>query len=302
MNDFSAALSDYRRAFPDGSVKLDEPMSSHTTLRIGGEVKGFFTPAGTEELCELLRILKCHDVKTIVVGNGSNLLFGDGKLDMAVISTKGLNMVEVRGNSVRAEAGAVLARIANTALDASLTGFEFAAGIPGTLGGALYMNAGAYGSEMKDVVTSVKVLTDDFSERTLTNEECGFAYRHSLFGDKGLIALSADIALTQGDAAEIKDKMDGMAQKRLSSQPLNFPSAGSTFKRPKDGYAAAMIDEAGLKGFSIGGAQVSEKHAGFVVNTGGATFSDFTAVMSHVQDAVYKRFGVMLEPEIKIIR
>lgn len=302
MDDFSAALSEYRQAFPAGSVSLDEPMRSHTTLRIGGEVRGLFVPSSSEELCAITGIMKSHGVKTMLIGNGSNLLFSDGKHDMAVICTKGLSSIKVCGDTVRAEAGATLAKIAHAALGASLEGFEFAAGIPGTLGGGLYMNAGAYGSEMKDVVKCVGVITDDLTEKTLSGEECGFSYRHSAFGDKKLIALWAELTLSHGRAEEIKGRMDTMAQKRISSQPLNYPSAGSTFKRPKDGFAAAMIDEAGLKGFRVGGAQVSEKHAGFVVNTGGAAFDDFTAVMRHVQETVYERFGVMLEPEVEIIR
>jgi UDP-N-acetylmuramate dehydrogenase len=212
-----------------------------------------------------------------------------------------LKNVRVDGETVDADAGVTLSKIAFEAYTKSLTGFEFAQGIPGTLGGGVYMNAGAYGSEMKDVIESVTAYSKDKGIVTFSNDECCFGYRKSVFTDSDYVILRAKIKLKIGNKDEIKSQMDTLSDKRRKSQPLELPSAGSTFKRPQTGYAAAMIDAAGLKGFSVGGAQVSEKHGGFVVNKGGATFDDFMAVVRHVQETVYKDTGVMLEPEVKII-
>lgn len=302
MDNFSKLIQDYKTAFPRGEVRENEPMSAHTTLKIGGRVRGLALPKTQEEAAWLVTEAKERGVRSLVIGNGSNMLFSDDALDILIIKTTKLCAIETSGETIFAGAGASLYRIAVEAQSASLTGFEFAHGIPGTLGGAVYMNAGAYGGEMKDVVESVTVLTENGHIKTLAADDCAFGYRRSVFCENGDIILSAAIRLSRGDKGAISAKMAELAAKRREKQPLNLPSAGSTFKRPKDGFAAAMIDEAGLKGFQIGGAQVSEKHAGFVVNTGGATFDDFMGVVEHVRHTVFDRTGVMLEPEVRIIR
>lgn len=302
MKDFSAAINEYTKAFPDGEYKLNELMSAHTTLKIGGPVSVMFLPKSREEVCFLLTLCSRLGIKSFLLGNGSNLLFSDEKHEISVINMRFFSNVRADGDIIEADAGATLAKIANEAYTNSLTGLEFAHGIPGTLGGAVYMNAGAYGSEICDVAESVDVFYNDRGVITLSNGECGFGYRKSTFSNEDCVILSARLRLETGDADSIKLRMDELAEKRRMSQPLNFPSAGSTFKRPQTGYAAAMIDGAGLKGFAIGGAQVSEKHAGFVINKGGATFDDFVAVIEHIQNTVLKTTGVLLEPEVKIIR
>ena len=302
MDVISSIIADYRSAFPQGSISEHEAMSGHTTLKIGGRVRAMAKPASAEELAWLARECRARGVRSLILGNGSNMLFSDEDMELFVICTGGLCDISADGERITAGAGATLSRIAAAAQAASLTGFEFAHGIPGSLGGAVYMNAGAYGGEMKDVVESVTAIDSEGSTVEFGAGDCGFSYRGSAFCDNGCTVLSAVIKLRKGDGAEIAGKMADLAQRRREKQPLNLPSAGSTFKRPKEGYAAAMIDEAGLKGFSIGGAQVSEKHAGFVVNTGGATFDDFMGVIRHVQEEVLRRTGIMLEPEVRIIR
>ncbi len=301
MDRISEAIREFQTFFPEGKFTLNDQMKNHTTLRIGGIVPAFFEPVSVEELKIIISLMKKYGLRYLVVGNGSNLLFADGKVDIVVITTRRINRTSVEGTKLYGEVGASLANLAYTAYVNSLTGLEFAAGIPGTLGGGVRMNAGAHGSEIKNVVKNVRVLTSDLSEKVFTNSQCLFEYRHSRFFDGENIILSAEMELEQGNSDEIKAKMDSFAAKRKETQPLNFPSAGSTFKRPENGYASAMIDQAGLKGYRVGGAQVSEKHAGFLINAGGATFKDFVELMGHVQDEVYKKFGVLLEPEVEII-
>lgn len=279
------------------TVKYNEPMRDHTTLKIGGEVRKYCVPASVEELRQLVT----GEERFLILGNGSNMLFEDGFHDLTVISTAGLDGVSVEGGKITAQCGATLSRIASEAKRASLAGMEFAHGIPGTLGGAVYMNAGAYGGEMKNIVESVTVLRRG-ELVTVPNEECGFGYRHSVFEETGDVIVSAVIALGPGDPDEIQAKMRELMERRRDKQPLEWPSAGSTFKRPETGYAAQMIDEAGLKGFAVGGAQVSEKHAGFLINRGGATFEDFRALMETVREKVRAQTGTLLEPEVRIIR
>ena len=289
-----------RRTFPGMALRENEPMKAHCSFRIGGPADAFAEPGSEAELRELCRFLRENGIEPTVVGNGTNLLVHDEGIRGAVIHVgEALGGIRRVGNTLYAEAGATLAKIAVFAREQGLAGLEFAHGIPGSLGGAVMMNAGAYGGEMKDIVTSVRYLDETGTVRETA--EPGFAYRKSMFTDSRCIILGASLALTPDDPAAIHSRMLSLWTKRSGSQPLEKPSAGSTFKRPATGYAAAMIEQAGLKGLTVGGAQVSEKHAGFVINTGGATFGDVTALMAQITDAVYKKFGVTLEPEIKIL-
>ncbi len=303
MTDLTAAIKMIQSELPQIEARLDEPMKDHTSFKIGGRVAAMLFPGDGEELASLCRLLYTVGVTPLIVGNGTNLLVEDGQLDLIVIKTHSqMTGIQLTGDrEVTAECGASLARLAIFAQERGLTGLEFAHGIPGTLGGAVIMNAGAYGGEMCDVVEKTVSLLPDGTQVVTTGAEHAFSYRHSRFSDTGETVVTSVLRLNEGDRDEIKLKMDTLAKKRRESQPLNMPSAGSTFKRPKDGYAAALIEQAGLKGFSIGGAMVSEKHSGFVVNTGGATFSDVTAVMEHVSETVFRRTGIRLEPEVRII-
>ncbi|MEG1789520.1 MAG: UDP-N-acetylmuramate dehydrogenase [Oscillospiraceae bacterium] len=296
-------IGDIRAALPALSLLEREPMSAHTSFRIGGAARAMALPASAEETAALLRLLYRAGVSPTVMGNGTNLLVSDSPLDIIVLKMgESMAYVSREGEILRAGAGIPLARLAQRALEAGLSGLEFASGIPGTLGGAISMNAGAYGGEMKDSVIETQYINADGELCLLRGAEQGFGYRHSAFSDTEAILTGGVLALRPDEPERIQSRMRELAEKRRSSQPLDLPSAGSTFKRPQGGFAAALIDEAGLKGFSIGGAQVSPKHAGFVVNRGGATFADVTALMEHIQSTVYARSGVLLEPEVKIIK
>lgn len=298
--EFDKAIEQY---LPDLEVLQDEPMSRHTTFRIGGPAKRMAFPSSREQLVLLMSFAKDYGANPLVIGNGSNLLVPDEGLDRLVIDTSAnLNRVERgSGNTVLADAGATLARTADLACKSGLTGLEFAHGIPGTLGGGVVMNAGAYGGELKDVVTEVTALYLD-GVKVLTPAELDFSYRHSVFSAGEGIVLGAKVKLESGDPDAIKAKMDDLMARRKASQPLELPSAGSTFKRPTGYYAGPLIEGCGLKGCRVGGAEVSSKHAGFVVNVGGATCADVLALIEKVQKTVYDAHGVMLEPEVKIIR
>lgn len=292
-------------ACPETEIRLNEPMSAHTSFRIGGPVSAMVLPKSAKEAAAVCAKLKRLGAEPFIMGNGTNLLVSGGEHDMIVVKMfDGLSAASLNDEDceITAESGLLLSRIAVMALNAGLTGFEFAHGIPGSLGGAVYMDAGAYGGEMKDVIKSVRAVLPSGEEREFAGEDCGFSYRHSIFMENGAAVLSAVIKLRRGDPGEIKARMDELSTKRRESQPLNMPSAGSTFKRPKTGYAAALIEGAGLKGKGVGGAQVSEKHAGFVVNTGEATFDDVIGTMEMIKKAVFESSGVELEPEVRIIR
>lgn len=284
--------------------RLDEPMAKHTSFRIGGPVRAMFFPESQMQMIELCRLVRDCGVTPLIIGNGTNLLVDDASLDLVVIKTgDGLTQIEQsEENEIKASSGILLSRLAVFAMEHELTGLEFAHGIPGTLGGAVYMNAGAYGGEIANVVTETTYLDAALNLCTVRGAEHDFAYRHSRFSDTNCVLLSSKLRLAAGIRSEISGRMEELIQKRRASQPLNLPSAGSTFKRPVGGYAAAMIDSAGLKGYTVGGAQVSEKHAGFVVNAGGATFDDVRRVMDHVRETVLRIHGVELEPEVRIIR
>lgn len=284
------------------AVRTEENMSRYTTFRIGGPAAFVVSPGSEEQLTETLRCLMMNRIPYFVIGNGSNLLVSDrGYRGVIVRLSRNLAEVTVDGNQIKAQAGAMLAAVARTALAHSLTGLECESGIPGTLGGAIFMNAGAYGGEMKDVVSSVTVLTGDGKVRTLNKEECGFGYRTSRIQREGMVVLDAVLTLEEGDPKKISEKMAELRRRRLEKQPLELPSAGSTFKRPEGHFAGALIDQAGMRGYRSGGAQVSEKHAGFVVNLGEATAEDVRNVISDVQDAVWKKSHVHLEPEVRML-
>lgn len=283
-------------------VIFDEPMSKHTTFRIGGPADVFAMPETYEQIGEILKLCKAEGLPFFVLGNGSNLLVSD-KGYRGVIIQMDRNMQEIRleGNTIRACAGALLSSIAVAARNASLTGFEFAGGIPGTLGGACVMNAGAYGGEMKDVLKEVMVMTRDGEVLTLPAEKLEMGYRTSIIKKMGYLVLEAVISLEKGDEEAIRDRMKELSDLRTQKQPLDLPSAGSTFKRPEGYFAGKLIMDSGLRGCRIGGAQVSEKHCGFVVNAGGATAGDVRALMDHVIQVVKEKHGVTLEPEVKFL-
>ena len=282
------------------SILIDEPMSRHTTFRVGGPADFFVTPKAKEEVRDVIRICKEAGMPYYIIGNGSNLLVSDaGYRGVIVQIYKEMNEVKVEGDLVKAQAGALLSGIAAKALGAELSGFEFASGIPGTIGGACVMNAGAYGGEMKDVLESVTVLTGKGKIIELGRNELELGYRTSVIAKKGYIVLGAALKLERGDGEKIKTYMDELKEKRVTKQPLEYPSAGSTFKRPEGYFAGKLIEDAGLRGFQVGGAQVSEKHCGFVINRDHATAADIMELMRQVQIRVKENSGVDLEPEVK---
>ena len=281
----------------------DEPMSAHTTFRIGGPARRMACPATVTELCALLAVVEEEGFPYLVLGNGSNLLAADDGIDKLVIHTGALDEMERReGNTLYAASGVSLARLATFARKEHLTGLEFAHGIPGSLGGAVCMNAGAYGGEMCQVITSVTAWIPGRGVCELSLDELELRYRHSWFSDHEGTVLAATLRLTEGREEEIRALMEDLIRRRKEKQPLEYPSAGSTFKRPEGHFAGALIEQCGLKGVSVGGAQVSEKHAGFVINTGGATCADVLALIEKIQRTVLAETGVSLEPEIKVTR
>ena len=284
------------------NVIEQEPMNRHTTFRIGGNADLFVTPQNVEQVKEVIRFAQKAKVPYYFLGNGSNLLVSDeGIRGLVIQMAENMSAVEVTGYQIKAQAGISLASLAKKALKDELAGLEFAAGIPGTLGGAVHMNAGAYGGEMKDVLVEATVLTQDGSILTLSNEELQLGYRTSVVSEKQYLVLDATIELQKGKREEILAKMDDLAQRRRDKQPLEYPSAGSTFKRPEGYFAGQLIDETGLRGFRVGGAQISEKHCGFIINTEHATASDVRQLIKEVADRVEEKFGVRLQPEVKMI-
>ena len=280
----------------------EEPMKKHITFRVGGPAACFLTPSTKEQIREILHI--CQEEKTpyFILGNGSNLLVSDQGFDGVVLQVyKNMNQVTVEGEHLRVQAGALLSATARKALEAGLTGMEFAAGIPGTMGGAVVMNAGAYGGEMKDILESVTVLTPEGEQKELKNEELQLGYRTSVVKEKGYIVLEAVLSLKKGDPEAIKSRMDELKEQRVTKQPLEYPSAGSTFKRPEGYFAGKLIMDSDLAGYTVGGAQVSAKHCGFVINKGGATAADVVKLIGDVQRIVKEKYNVGLEPEVKMI-
>ena len=282
-------------------VRLAEPMSRHTTFRVGGPADVLVTP-DRSALAQVVALCKKEQTPYCIIGNGSNLLVGDGGIRGVVIETKGaLNTLRADGERIVAGAGALLSQAASRAASQGLSGMEFAAGIPGTVGGAVVMNAGAYGGEMKDIIESVTVLDQECREKVLSVEELELGYRSSSILKNGYIVLEAVFHLAAGDAAQIKARMQELAGQRMAKQPLEYPSAGSTFKRPEGYFAGKLIMDAGLRGYQVGGAQVAEKHCGFVINRGGATAADIVKLMEDVKCEVERQFHVTLEPEVRML-
>lgn len=294
-------LEELNEVLEKNQILQDEPMKNHTTFRTGGPADWYLTPE-IGQLPPLLFLLREKQVPVTIIGNGSNLLVGDGGIRGVVIEIgKAMQEITVKGNSIYAQAGASLGNVVSKACQNGLTGLEFAAGIPGSVGGAMVMNAGAYGGEMKDVTARVKVLSSDGEVLSLTGEQMEFGYRRSIVMESDYVVLEAEFVLQQGDKAAICDKMEELRKQRLSKQPLEYPSAGSTFKRPEGYFAGKLIMDCGLAGFSVGGAQVSEKHCGFVINKDKGTAADVLSVIRHVQQTVMKNYGVELETEVKLV-
>lgn len=283
-------------------VRINEPMNRHTTFRIGGPADYFLLPSSSEEVKGILEICKEESLQYFILGNGSNLLVSDeGYRGVIIQLYRNYGGLTVEGTEIRAGAGVLLSQIAATARNESLTGFEFAGGIPGTLGGAVVMNAGAYGGELKDVLKEAVVMDREGNIFTVPVEKLAMGYRTSLVKTAGYLVLEAVISLKKGSQEEIRDTMKDLADRRISKQPLEYPSAGSTFKRPEGYFAGKLIMDAGLRGYQVGGAQVSEKHCGFVINKGNATAADVCRLMADVQAKVQEQFGVTLEPEVKFL-
>lgn len=286
---------------PSEQILVEEPMKKHTSFRIGGNADLYISPS-LEDLPKILELAGEHRIPVTILGNGSNLLVGDkGIRGLVIAFGKAAENLTVEGNKMTIDAGCPLFKAAREAAKRGLSGLEFASGIPGSLGGALVMNAGAYGGEMKDVVVSAKVLTQEGTILELSKEELDLSYRHSCIPENKYIVLSAELQLQDDREDLILARMEDYRQRRIDKQPLEYPSAGSTFKRPEGYFAGKLIEDAGLRGYSVGDAQVSEKHCGFVVNKGNATAAEVLQLMQDVQEIVYDKFQVRLEPEVKMI-
>jgi len=299
MTEFQRKLSDL---LPAVELRFFEPMAKHTSFRIGGAVEVMAFPSNPTELSELMKVSALLDTKPAILGAGTNVLAPDEGMDGLVICLKDCleGMEQLDDTTIRVMGGVTMTRAAVFAANLGLSGLEFAHGIPGTVGGGVYMNAGAYGGEICQVCKSVEVMDFDGNVRTFSNEKMGFSYRHSILEEQAGIVVSAVFNLIPQEPRVIKDKMKELMGKRSASQPLDKPSAGSAFKRPVGGYAAALIDQAGLKGFQIGGAAISTKHAGFAVNMGDATAEDVKSLLAQVSDIVFEKSGIRLEPEVRI--
>ena len=301
MDIFSAVRMVLERECPELELRTQEPMARHTTFRVGGPARLMAFPKDKKEIKAAVRAADQMGIVPFFLGNGSNLLVADKGVEAFVIKTGGLDQTREVNRRLRAECGIPLSRLAVAALGRGLTGLEFAHGIPGSLGGAVVMNAGAYGGAMVPVLTAT-YLDKHGQEHTVPASECSLTYRHSMFTDHPeWLVLEAEMELEQGDAEEIRAKMEDLAQRRKSKQPLEYPSAGSTFKRPEGYFAAALIEQCGLKGLTVGGAQVSEKHAGFVINRGGATCADILKLTDQIRETVLRETGVTLELEVRTL-
>ena len=302
MTEMTIFQKNLMEKLPNLELRFDEPMSRHTSFRIGGPVAVMAFPKSAEELSEILKVSALMDIKPDILGAGTNVLAPDEGIDGLVICLKDCmgGMEQLDEITIRVAAGVTMTRAAMFAANLGLGGMEFAHGIPGTIGGGVYMNAGAYGGEIKDICVAVDVMDMAGNITRRTGEEMKFSYRHSVLEDEGGIVLSADFKLTPASTEEVKAKMKELQAKRSASQPLDLPSAGSAFKRPVGGFAAALIDQAGLKGYTVGGAAVSSKHAGFAVNVGGATAEDVENLLNQVSDKVFEQSGIRLEPEVRI--
>ena len=283
-------------------ILLNEPMKDHTTFRIGGPADCLILPASMEDVAFVFQCLKRYDIPFVILGNGSNVLVLDKGIRGAVIKFNSpISAIRKKKNTLTAGAGALLRDVSGFAAENSLSGMEFTCGIPGSIGGAVFMNAGAYDGEMKNIVSAVRAISPKGEIVQFTANELDFGYRHSIFQENGCAICEVDLTLTPGNAEEIKEKIAGFTERRESKQPLEMPSAGSTFKRPEGHYAGTLIEQTGLKGFTVGGAQVSDKHAGFVVNAGDATAKDVLELIRQVQDRVFEKHHVKLFPEVRIL-
>ena len=285
-------------------VRYDEPLKNHTTFKIGGNCIALIEPREVSDIVETIKICRENSINFFVIGNGSNLLVPDEGYNGVIIKLKSeFSKIKVEGDYLIVNSGAKLSEVYTVAYENSLTGFEFASGIPGTIGGAIYMNAGAYGGEMKDIVESVEVLDlDNFELRELKNEELEFSYRKSIIQRKNYIVTTIKLKLQKGNKEEINAVYEDLRERRNSKQPLNFGSAGSTFKRPEGHFASKLIEDAGLKGYHINDAWVSEKHSGFIVSKGNASFKEVMELIEYVQKVVFEKFGVKLETEVRILK
>lgn len=280
----------------------NQQLSQYTSMKIGGECDILVQPDSENALREIIGLCRRENIPFFILGKGSNVLVsGKGYRGCIILISKEMSEIRTEGNKITAAAGACLSSVCIAALENGLAGMEFAYGIPGSVGGALYMNAGAYGGEMKDIAVSCRYIGEDGRLREMKAEDMRLSYRHSIFAERSYVITSVTMELKKGDPAEIKAKMEELMQRRRDKQPLEFPSCGSTFKRPEGCFAAALIEECGLKGCSVGGAQVSEKHSGFVINRSGATFEDVTALVEHIKKTVYEKKGIELECEMLIL-
>ena len=290
-----------KEILPPEQILVEEPMSKHTTFRVGGNADIFVSPA-IDKIPDVVKLAKEYEIPLTIIGNGSNLLVGDkGIRGLVIAISKDAGNITIEGTKMTIEAGCLLSKAAAEAAKKGLSGIEPMSGIPGSIGGALVMNAGAYGGEMKDVIVGATVVTEDGAIEELTAEELELSYRHSSISEKNYIVLSATVALTPKEEHLIREEMADYKNRRVEKQPLEYPSAGSTFKRPEGYFAGKLIQDAGLRGYTVGGAQVSEKHCGFVINKGNATATDILQLIKDVQDKVYQQFQVRLEPEVKMI-
>lgn len=302
MQNLQECIEELKQVLPQDAVLLDEPMSRHTTFKIGGPADCFVMPSTVKEAVNVIKIIHKYNMPFTMIGNGSNLLVMDKGIRGIVVNLNE-RFAEIRqeNNTVYAQCGALMADVSKFAGKCSLTGLEFAVGIPGSIGGCIFMNAGAYDGEIKNAVKSVTTVTKDGKLVRYTNEQAQFGYRHSIFQDNGDLILEVELELSFGDKEAIEAKMADLTARREAKQPLEMPSAGSTFKRPPGYFAGTLIDQTGLKGLTVGGAQVSTKHAGFVVNIGGATAQNVLDLIAQVQKRVYEKHGVKLYPEVKMI-
>lgn len=301
MNQYLKYIDSFKKIYDDSEIKIDENMSNHIHFKVGGPVDILLIPSKVSQVVETLKICKNENIPYFIIGNGSNLLVKDGGIRGVVIKLSNLLSIEVNGNIIKASSGTLLEDVSKKAVENSLTGFEFACGIPGSVGGAVFMNAGAYDGEIKNVIKEAEVLDRDGNIKVLSKEELELGYRTSKVMKDNLVVISATFELTKGDKEKIQERVNELTEKRESKQPLEYPSAGSTFKRPEGYFAGKLIQDAGLKGASLGGAAVSEKHSGFVINKDGATAEDVLNLIAHVQNEVKKQFGVELHTEVRII-
>lgn len=301
MNKYNKFVGLFNEFYDINDIKIDEKLSEYVNFKVGGPADILLIPNSKEQVIKSIKICKENNIPFYLIGNGSNILVRDGGFRGVVLSLKNVKNIYVDGEKIEAECGVMLKEVSDKAIENSLTGFEFACGIPGTIGGAVFMNAGAYDGEISKAIESAEVIDENCNIIRLSREELDFGYRSSLVMKKGYTVLSAVFKLEKGQVKTIKELIEDLTNKRESKQPLEYPSVGSTFKRPTGYFAGKLIQDAGLKGYSIGGAAVSEKHSGFVINKGNATAKDITDLIKHIQDEVKKQFGVDLHPEVRII-